>query len=191
MRDAENGDYIATTAEDRDYGYKFVEIVDNDGQLRSVNLLDDNHVKFLIDTLKSRYVYANSKRMLGYSLGEEFSEKNANPFGGLIKFFKEHPEINQVKISDSLIVDRKDVDFKEDGTYKSLSGAAWAIRHGLIGTTVESIENALVSVNDVELQVLGDKTAQSEAPQEQPVSQPEEPEETKQSINVQTTSEEQ
>jgi hypothetical protein len=52
-------------------------------------------------------------------------------------------------VSPSIIFDRKDFDFREDGTWVPLSGAAWAIRHGWVTTGFKKLNNARISIEDV------------------------------------------
>ena len=176
LRDQNNK--VAKTADDKNYGYKYVQITDNEGELVTVDLNNPEQVEQLIKTLSSsRFFYANNRAALTYNLGEDNTKesKNKNPFKGVKQFFKDNPDVDKIEISDSFVIDRKDVDFHEDGTWQSLSGAAWQIRHGLINTSLKGIHSALISINDLELQVFESKQEETASNnQNEPTTKPEE-----------------
>lgn len=166
-RDQKNSNFIfdwQRSENGRVENYAIIEITDNDGNLVHVDLNNPDHVERLTKTLSSsRFLYVNNKNTLTYDLGESDGKgsSKANPFKGLKQFFIDNPDVQQVKICDSFVVDRKDLDFHEDGTWKSLSGAAWQIRHGNLGTTITGIHSALISIDDVGVYVGSEKYSEN------------------------------
>jgi hypothetical protein len=90
----------------------------------------------------SGFVYANHKNMLMHSLDVDVDTGN-NPFGNVSRFFKadENSKVKSIKISSSLVFDRKDVDFREDGSFVALNGVGWAVRHGWVMTQFDGLTN--------------------------------------------------
>lgn len=121
--------------------------------LYQVNLDNADDVQKLKSRLKvSGFVYANHKNMLMHSLDVDVDNVN-NPFGNISRFFKsdENKKVNSITISTSLVFDRKDVDFNEDGSYTALNGVGWAVRHGWVLTQFEGLSNPRISVEDVDI----------------------------------------
>ena len=108
-----------------------------------VDLTKPEEVEKLKQRLRvSGFVYANNEQnMLKHNLDSSVDTSPSNPFGKVSAFFKaeENNGINSIQISPSLIFDRKDVDFREDGSFIALSGAGWMVRHGWVTTNFQSI----------------------------------------------------
>lgn len=124
------------------------------GQLYVVDLDNEKDVQKLKDRLKtSGFVYANNDVMLMHNLDNNVDTTAGNPFGNIANFFAvdENAKVQSIKISSSLVFDRKDVDFHEDGSRVALNGAGWAVRHGLVTTQFEALVNPRISIEDVEI----------------------------------------
>lgn len=121
------------------------------GNTYVVDLTNEQEVEMLKGRLKaSGFVYVNSENMLKYSLDDSIDNSNANPFKYIASTFKNNDDIKTISISPSLVFDRKDFDFREDGTWVPLTGAAWAIRHGWVTTGFVKLTNPRISIEDVD-----------------------------------------
>lgn len=136
------------------------------GQLYVVDLDNEQDVQKLKARLKtSGFVYANNDVMLMHNLDNNVDTTTGNPFGNIANFFRvdENSKINSIKISSSLVFDRKDVDFREDGSNVALNGAGWAVRHGWVTTQFESLINPRISIEDVEVDDIEKRTIDEES----------------------------
>ena len=123
------------------------------GTLYTVDLANPNDVEKFKQRLRvSGFVHVNNETMLKYSLDGNVDNSESNPFKSVSNFFKvsENESIKSIKISESLVFDRKDFDFHEDGSNVALSGAGWAIRHGWVTTQFVKLRNARISIEDVD-----------------------------------------
>lgn len=124
------------------------------GQLYVVDLDNEQDVQKLKARLKnSGFVYANNVNMLMHNLDDKVDSTSRNPFGNVANFFSvdENAKIKSIKISSSLVFDRKDVDFHEDGSNVALNGVGWVVRHGWVTTSFEALTNPRISIEDVEV----------------------------------------
>ena len=101
----------------------------------------------------SLVLYANNKNLIGYKLNAPEDEDSSNPFKGLEKFFNEHPEINQIKLSDHFIIDKEDL---------KLRGIGWMIKHNILMTNYTGIEDPIVSIQDIDIRYEGSKQAENQ-----------------------------
>ena len=132
---------------------------------RSINLLDEGQVKILKDILQNElYVYYNNEYAMHHasSSSRDASNNNnnapyTNPFVGLEKFFKEHPELTEdgkdvvIEYSESMKFRRSDVDPELNGTYKGINGAHWMMRNGWMQTNFSGIRLPLFAFEDIEV----------------------------------------
>jgi len=95
-------------------------------------------------------VWYQNEDMLTAGTTSALDSTPQNPFSGIEQFFKDHPDVNQIKYSDSLVFDRSDVDPNGDGSYSGMSGFAWAVKHGWMTTNYNSMQLPLMSTTDVE-----------------------------------------
>lgn len=95
-------------------------------------------------------VWYQNEDMLTAGTTSALDNTPQNPFSGIEQFFKDHPDVNQIKYSDSLVFDRSDVDPNGDGSYSGMSGFAWAVKHGWMTTNYNSMQLPLMSTTDVE-----------------------------------------
>lgn len=121
------------------------------------NLRTDDGVNALKQYLLSgASVWYQNENMLLRGTTAKLDNTEKNPFLGVEKFFKDHPEINQIKYSDSLVFDRQDFDPKMDGSFDGIHGFTWMMRHGWMLSDYLGIEFPIMSVQDAE--VLQDDT---------------------------------
>lgn len=132
---------------------------------KEINLLDDGQVKDLMDILQNEmYVYYNNEYAMHHatSTSRDASSNNpnaplTNPFVGLEKFFKSHPELTKdgqdvvIEYSESLKFRRSDVDPELNGSYKGINGAHWMMKNGWIQTNFSGVRLPLFAFNDVEV----------------------------------------
>ena len=96
------------------------------------------------------YVYYNNENLMRHGTSRGLDTTPGNLFENLEQFFKDHPEINQIKYSDSMIFDRRDVDPDENGSYNGIRGYHWMMRHGWMLSAYQSIELPVMAATDAE-----------------------------------------
>lgn len=95
-------------------------------------------------------VWYQNEDMLTAGTTSKLDTTPNNPFAGIEQFFKDHPEVNQIKYSDSLVFDRIDVDPDGDGSYSGIHGFTWAVKHGWMTTNYTSMALPLMSAESVQ-----------------------------------------
>lgn len=165
-----NSDFIFDWAHTDDNGfstdnYTTVRIAKVGQYDKEINLLDDGQVKILRDILQNElYVYYNNEYAMHHATSSSRDASNnnpnaplTNPFVGLEKFFKDHPELTQdgkdvvIEYSESLKFRRSDVDPELDGSYKGINGAHWMMKNGWMQTNFDGVRLPLMSFDDVEV----------------------------------------
>lgn len=117
----------------------------------------NNLYKYLIDGAS---VWYQNERLMMMGTTSKLDNTQNNPFLGVEQFFKDHPEVDTISYSDSLVFDRRDFDPDGDGSFKGIHGFTWMMRHGWMQSTFTgNIVAPLLSASDVEL------VEQEEAPE--------------------------
>ena len=123
----------------------------NTHEWQEFNLRDGNSVQKLKDYLNAgASVWYQNEILMLHGTSSKLDDSEKNPFRGLEQFFKQHPEIDSIKYSDSLIFDRKDVDPDGDGSYKGIHGFTWMMRHGWMMSDYTGITLPMMSTKSVE-----------------------------------------
>ena len=74
-----------------------------------------------------------------------------NPFVGIEKFFKSHPELTTgtedtvIEFSESFKFRRSDVDPDLDGSYKGITGLHWMMKNGWLRTNFKEVILPMIS----------------------------------------------
>lgn len=111
-------------------------------------------------------VWYQNEALMMHGTSKKLDSTESNPFGGLEEFFRQNPNVDQIKYSDNLVFDRKDVDPDGDGSYKGIHGFTWMMRHGWMLSGYTGMQLPLMSTESVRLQqnVSSERSQQDEAP---------------------------
>lgn len=131
--------------------------------LATIDLTNDKDVQKLEDILQRVQLHCNQEGNLRHNLNAHADTYAENPYASLTKYFEnESHEMDidsSIKLSDSIVIDGHDV-YSNDEKDRGLSGAAWMIKHKMLETNVEGIEEPLISIN--ELGIEGQESVQKQ-----------------------------
>ena len=120
-------------------------------KIYTVHLDNAGEVEWLRQHLQNAFVYYDNEYGMWHNTSQAKDQEKTHRFYGLEDFFKAHPDVDQVKISDSMVFDRSDVDPEGNGTYSGISGAHWMIKHGWMKTNFDHMEMPIISFSDAEV----------------------------------------
>lgn len=105
----------------------------------------------LYNYLLGASVWYQNERLMTMGTTRKLDTTPTNFFLNVEQFFKDHPEVNQISYSESLIFDRSDFDPDGDGSFKGIHGFTWMMRHGWMQSTYRDIIAPLISATDAEV----------------------------------------
>ena len=120
-------------------------------KIYTVDLDNAGQVEWLRQHLQNAFVYYDNEYGMWHNTSQAKDQEKTHRFYGLEDFFKAHPDVDQIKISDSMVFDRSDVDPEGNGTYSGISGVHWMIKHGWMQTNFDHMEMPLVSFSDAQV----------------------------------------
>lgn len=141
-------------------GHKIIRITDmrkeakegEDGILHrdtiDLNIRNEEDVMQLYEILSKTQMHINQ---FGTMRAQLNTDDESSPFGALRTFFLEegNDDIESIILNRTLQIDKSDVFPDENNPRKTLTGIAWAIKHGYATTNADHLENPLISIHEL------------------------------------------
>lgn len=116
--------------------------------LVEINLNEEGAYEQLASILSLADMHVSQTGTLSASLNRDDTK---SPFGNLYKFFLDeaHENTKKVVLYSGMEISESDVFPEGVNSNETLSGVAWMIKYGHIGTNAEALENPLISIEEL------------------------------------------